>query len=49
MINFAVLDNIDWDFSKALTNTSTNAFHPYPAKFIPQIPKYFVEQFSEPV
>ncbi len=48
MINFAVLDNIDWDFSKALTNTSTNAFHPYPAKFIPQIPKYFVEQFSEP-
>jgi hypothetical protein len=48
MTKIAVLEKIDWDFVEAATNTATNAFHPYPAKFIPPIPKHFIEQLSEP-
>ena len=40
------LEKIDWDFAEAPTNTTTNAIHPYPAKFIPQIPHCFIKQFS---
>src|SRR5437868_3993873 len=42
-----ILDQINWDFAEASTNTATNTMHPYPAKFIPQIPKHFVEQLSK--
>lgn len=38
---------VDWDFAKAETNTATNAIHPYPAKFIPQIPKNFIEVLTD--
>lgn len=44
--NFGVLDKIDWDFTEASTNSTTNSMHPYPAKFIPQIPRNFIEQLS---
>ncbi len=47
MTELAILEKIDWDFVKAETNTATNHMHPYPAKFIPQIPKQFIEQFSD--
>ncbi len=43
---FRVLDKIEWDFAEAITNNATNAMHPYPAKFIPQIPRNFIEQLS---
>lgn len=42
-----MLQKIDWDFVEESTNTSTNAIHPYPAKFIPQIPKHFITQLSQ--
>jgi len=32
------LSEIDWTFEKAHTRGATHAIHPYPAKFIPQIP-----------
>lgn len=48
MTKLAILEKIDWDFVEATTNTSTNTMHPYPAKFIPQIPKHFIELLSEP-
>ena len=32
------LKAIDWDFQDAKTNYLTHRIHPYPAKFIPQIP-----------
>jgi len=48
MTEIAILEKIDWDFVEAETNSTTNTFHPYPAKFIPQIPKHFIEQLSEP-
>lgn len=42
------LEMIDWDFTSAKTNSNTNAFHPYPAKFIPQIPRAFIQSLSKP-
>lgn len=46
MIEINLLEKIDWDFSEASTNSATNTIHPYPAKFIPQIPRHFIEQLS---
>ena len=37
---------IDWSFSDAQTGFLTHALHPYPAKFIPQIPGYCVRLLS---
>ena len=45
---FKKLKEINWDFSNAKTNTFTNAIHPYPAKFIPQIPRAFIENLTHP-
>ncbi len=42
----AILEDIDWDFAEASTNGVTHTIHPYPAKFIPQIPRYFIEHLS---
>lgn len=42
-----LLEKINWDFAEALTNSTTNSIHPYPAKFIPQIPKNFIELLSQ--
>lgn len=33
----------DWTFEKANTREATHAAHPYPAKFIPQIPRALIE------
>jgi site-specific DNA-methyltransferase (cytosine-N4-specific) len=38
----------DWDFYGAETNYSTHGLHPYPAKFIPQIPRALIEELSAP-
>lgn len=46
MTEIEALETVDWDFADALTNTSTNTIHPYPAKFIPQIPNRFIRRFS---
>lgn len=46
MTGLTILEKINWDFFDAATNTATNHIHPYPAKFIPQIPKHFIEQLS---
>lgn len=48
MTELEILGTLDWDFASASTNSTTNTIHPYPAKFIPQIPRHFIEQFSEP-
>ncbi len=40
-----VLASVDWNFSTAPTNTGIHAIHPYPAKFIPQIPRKLIELF----
>jgi DNA modification methylase len=47
MIDNNILSNIDWDFKTAKTNSAMHAIHPYPAKFIPQIPNVFINEFSK--
>jgi len=43
---FDTLEVIDWDFSGAKTNYLTHGLHPYPAKFIPQIPNALIQELS---
>jgi DNA modification methylase len=40
------LSGIDWDFVDAKTNYLTHGIHPYPAKFIPQIPNALIQELS---
>lgn len=42
----ARLQQIDWDFQNAKTSYLTHGLHPYPAKFIPQIPNALIQEFS---
>lgn len=41
------LRELDWDFATAKTAYLTHALHPYPAKFIPQIPNALIQELSE--
>jgi len=44
------LDNlfkVDWDFKTAKTTYLTHGLHPYPAKYIPQIPHYLISELSK--
>ena len=40
------LSEIEWDFSAAKTAYLTHNLHPYPAKFIPQIPNALIQELS---
>lgn len=40
------LSKIDWDFSNAVTGYLTHSIHPYPCKFIPQIPNVLIQELS---
>lgn len=40
------LERIEWDFAGAKTNYLTHGIHPYPAKFIPQIPNALIQELS---
>jgi site-specific DNA-methyltransferase (cytosine-N4-specific) len=40
------LSAIDWDFADAKTDYLTHGVHPYPAKFIPQIPNALIQELS---
>jgi len=42
------LEAIDWNFAGERTNSLTHGLHPYPAKFIPQIPHQLIKELSEP-
>lgn len=39
---------IDWNFADAKTDYLAHSIHPYPAKFIPQIPRTLISMLSEP-
>ena len=45
---FPRLRNIKWDFPSAKTTHLTHNLHPYPAKFIPQIPNALIQELSLP-
>ncbi len=40
------LQKINWDFHDAKTSYLTHGLHPYPAKYIPQIPNALIQEFS---
>ena len=40
------LCRLDWSFDSDCTNYSTHGLHPYPAKFIPQIPKTLIRELA---
>lgn len=40
------LEQLDWDFADATTDYLTHGLHPYPAKFIPQIPNALIQELS---
>ncbi len=40
------LRTLDWDFVGAKTSYLTHGLHPYPAKFIPQIPNALIQELS---
>ena len=42
----ARLQEIEWDFASARTGYLTHNLHPYPAKFIPQIPNALIQELS---
>ena len=44
----ARLSGVDWDFAGAETGYLTHGLHPYPAKFIPQIPNALIRELSSP-
>jgi site-specific DNA-methyltransferase (cytosine-N4-specific) len=41
----AKLATVEWDFADARTGEGAHAIHPYPAKFIPQIPRTLLRLF----
>ena len=40
------LAHLDWNFADAKTSYLTHSLHPYPAKFIPQIPNALIQELS---
>lgn len=38
-----VLNRVDWNFTNARTRGGVHGIHPYPAKFIPQIPRQLLQ------
>ena len=40
------LQQLDWNFADAQTGYLTHSLHPYPAKFIPQIPNALIQELS---
>lgn len=42
----ANLQRLDWDFVDAVTDYLSHGLHPYPAKFIPQIPNALIQELS---
>ena len=40
------LRELNWDFADASTGYLTHSLHPYPAKFIPQIPNALIQELS---
>ncbi len=46
--NDVITEGQEWDFHDANTAEFLHTLHPYPAKFIPQIPRKAIETWTEP-
>jgi hypothetical protein len=40
---------VDWDFADATSRRSIHSFHSYPARFIPEIPRNFLDVIKPPI
>ena len=38
--------SMDWTFEEAKTNVGLHSIHPYPARFVPQIPRHLMQLFQ---
>lgn len=38
--------SLDWTFEKAKTNVGLHSIHPYPARFVPHIPRHLIQLFQ---
>jgi len=47
-LSHGMLNTIDWNFAEAPVSNGVHNIHPYPAKFIPQIPRKLIELFPPP-
>lgn len=47
VLSLTNLFNTDWSFTEELTSAHVHGFHPYPARFIPQIPATLIKQLSD--
>ncbi len=43
-----LLRQLDWSFKEAVPSRDIHAIHPYPAKFIPELPRQLIDRLSEP-
>lgn len=41
-------EDVDWSFSDSVSSSLTHRLHPWPAKFIPEIPRAAIDLYSEP-
>lgn len=46
-MSFKNIKKLDWDLENARTDLYTSNIHPYHAKFIPQIPSRFIDEYTE--
>ena len=44
----SLLGSLDWDFADSNKSGSIHSIHPYPAKFIPEIPALILETLNPP-
>lgn len=44
----AKLQSVEWDFEESSTRNGADNIHPYPARFIPQIPRHLIDLFCTP-
>lgn len=47
-VGLAALDAVDWSFSESTNRSLTHGMHPWPAKFIPDIPATAIRYLSAP-
>jgi DNA modification methylase len=43
-----LLRQLDWSFKEAAPSRDIHSIHPYPAKFIPELPRQLIDRLSEP-
>ena len=48
IVSLNIFRDLDWNFAYAKTDYLTHSLHPYPCKFIPQVPHQLIQDLSVP-